>query len=121
MVIECIQYRTVNSDLFKFLVENRFSNLELRLLLFWSRHPNAKLSIYTIASAMDTARINLREAISSLVKKNVLEEHQNGCGLTTYYLSGDIDTKERVDELSQLDWNQITSLKRQLQTEAILY
>ena len=121
MVIDCIQYRTAKSDLFNFLVENRFSNLELRLLLFWSRHPNAKLSIYTIASAMDTARINLREAISSLVKKSILEEYQNNCGLTTYYLSSDLDTKERVDELSQLDWNQITILKKQLQGEAILY
>jgi hypothetical protein len=121
MVIDCIQYRTANSDLFKFLVENRFGNLELRLLLFWSRHPHAKLSIYTIASAMDTARLNLRDAISSLVQKNVLEEHQNGCGLTTYYLSSDIDTKERIDELSRLDWNQLTILKKQLQGEVILY
>jgi hypothetical protein len=119
MVIDCIQYRTSSSELYKFLVENRFSNLELRLLLFWSRHPNAKLSIYTIASALDTARLNLREAISSLVKKSILEEQQNGCGLTTYYLSSDIDTKERVDELSQLDWNQLTVLKKQLQGEAI--
>lgn len=121
MVIDCIQYRTTNSDLFRFLLENRFSDLELRLLLFWARHPHAKLSIYTIASAMDTARINLRDAISSLVKKCILEEHQNGCGLTTYFLSGESETKDRIDELSKLDWNQLRLLEKQLQGEAILY
>lgn len=121
MVIDCVQYRTENSELFKFLLENRFNSLELRLLLFWARHPNAKLSIYTIASAMDTARINLREAISSLVKKCILEEHQNDCGLTTYYLGADENTKGMIDELSQLDWNQLKILEKQLQGEAILY
>jgi hypothetical protein len=121
MVIDCVQYRVANSELFRFMVENRFNGLELRLLLFWARHPNAKLSIYTIASAMDTARINLREAISSLVKKCVLEEHHNGCGLTTYYLNEDVNTKGMVDELSQLDWNQLRILEKQLQGEAILH
>jgi hypothetical protein len=121
MVIDCLEYQTTNNDLVRFLVENRFSNLELRLLLFWARHPHAKLSIYTIASAMDTARINLRDAISSLVGKCVLEEQPNGCGLTTYYLSGDQSTQDRIDELSQLDWNQLKVLERQLQGEAVLY
>jgi hypothetical protein len=108
---------TANENLMRFLIENSFSNLELRLLLFWARHPHAKLSIYTIASAMDTARINLRDAIASLVSKRVLEEQQNGCGLTTYYLNNnDHQTRDRVDELSQLDWNQLKSLEKQLQT-----
>ena len=121
MVIDCLEYKTSNSDLLRFLIENMFSNLELRLLLFWARHPHAKLSIYTIASAMDTARINLRDAISSLVGKCVLEEQPNGCGLTTYYLSGDQSTQDRIDELSQLDWNQLKVLEKQLQGEAVLY
>ena len=121
MVMNCVDYRIGNSDLLKFLVENSFTNLELRLLLFWARHPHAKLSIYTIASAMDTARINLRDSIAALVRKCVLEEQQNGCGLTTYFLSNNQHTQNRIDELSQLDWTQLKILERQLQGEAVLY
>ncbi len=120
MVIDCLDYQTSNNDLLKFLVDNRFSNLELRLLLFWARHPRAKLSIYTIASAMDTARINLRDAIASLVRKCVLEEQPNGCGLTTYFLSNNQNTQDRIDELSHLDWNQLKVLERELQGEPVL-
>lgn len=116
MVMDLLVYKTANENLLKFLVENRFSNLELRLLLFWARHPHAKLSIYTIASAMDTARINLRDAIATLVSKCVLEEQQNGCGLTTYYLSCNTATQDRVDELSRLDWNQLKTLEKNLQS-----
>lgn len=118
MVLGYLDYKTNNNELLRFIIDNRFSNLELRLLLFWARHPHAKLSIYTIASAMDTARINLRDAIATLVKKCVLEEQKNGCGITTYYLSCNQDMKNRVDQLSQMDWTQIKLLEKQLQAEA---
>jgi len=118
MVIECLEKRVLHRELYRFLIENRFTNLELRLLLFWARHPNAKLSIYTIASAMDTARVNLRDAIASLVGKCVLAGQPNGCGLTTYYLNSDQNIRDRINELSQLDWNQIKVLEKQIQEEA---
>ena len=117
MVLEYLDYKTKSNELLRFIIHNKFSNLELRLLLFWARHPRAKLSIYTIASAMDTARINLREAINALVSKCVLEEQKNGCGLTTYYLSSDQDMQDRIDQLSQLDWTQIKVLEKQVQAE----
>src|SRR4030065_348851 len=84
MVIDCIQFRVANSSLFHFLKENSRSNLELQLIRFWARHPRARLSLYTIASALDTARINLREAIRSLIEKGGLQEQQDGNGLVTY-------------------------------------
>jgi hypothetical protein len=120
MVMDCLQYRITNTGTFQFLQENRFTGLELRLIMFWARHPHAKLSLYTIASAMDTARINLRDAISSLVNKSVLDEHRNDNGLTTYALSEDMRARESIDELSKMDWNQISILERQLGGEAIL-
>lgn len=120
MVIAYMDNKLNNKELLKFLADNHFSNLELRLLLFWARHPHAKLSIYTIASAMDTARINLRDAISSLVNKCILGEQQNGCGLTTYYLSDDRYMKDMINELSQLDWNQLRNLEQQLQYQAAI-
>ena len=119
MVIECIQYKIANSRLFSFLKDNDFTRMELKLLVFWARHPNAKLSLYTIASALDTAKFNLRDAISSLVRKNILFEQHTNNDLITYYLSNSWNTREFVEELSRMDWNQLRVLEQQLEGGAI--
>ena len=121
MVIDCLQYRVANSKMFGFLKEKDFTKLEIRLIIFWARHPHAKLSLYTIASAMDTAKFNLREAISSLVIKNILTEQRNNNDLITYSLSSNWDTQEFIGELSQMDWNQLKVLEHQLEGGAIPY
>ena len=120
MVIDCVQYRVANSRLFHFLKENSHNNLELQLIRFWARHPRARLSLYTIASALDTAKINLREAIRSLIEKGILEEQQDGNGLITYSLVNDTQTLEYIEELARLDWNEIRVLQKQLEGEAVL-
>jgi predicted DNA-binding transcriptional regulator len=120
MVIDCVQYRVANSRLFNFLKENGQSNLELQLIHFWARHPRAKLSLYTIANALDTARINLREAIRALIEKGILQEQEDGNGLITYSLAGDPQTQEYIEELARLDWNEIRILERQLDGEPVL-
>jgi hypothetical protein len=118
MVIDCLQFRIANSKAFNFLKNNGLSGLELRLLLFWARHPHAKLSLYSIASALDTARISLRDAMASLVTKGVLVE-QHCEDLTTYSISENIDAQECIKELSMMDWNQIKILENQLEGVAI--
>ena len=120
MVTECLDYRITDSILFTFLKDNKYNILELRLLLFWARHPNAKLSLHTIASALDTARLNLREAISSLVSRGCLIEQHNSNELTTYSLSNDQNTHEYIEELGRMDWNQIKILEKQLEGAATL-
>lgn len=120
MVIDCAQYRITNSKLFHFLKENSRNNLELQLIRFWARHPRAKLSLYTIASALDTAKINLREAIRALIDKGILQEQQDGNGLITYSLANDPQTQQHIEELAQLDWNEIRILEKQLEGEAVL-
>ncbi len=120
MVIDCVQYRIANSRLFHFLKENSSTNLELQLIRFWARHPRTKLSLYTIANAMDTARINLREAIRSLIEKGILQEQQDNNGLITYSLVADPQTQEFIEELARLDWNEIRILEKQLECEAVL-
>ena len=96
------------------------TGLELRLLRFWGRHPRAKLSLYTIASALGTARLDLRQAIAILAEKGVLKEQHNGNGLTTYSLSSDPQTQEYIKELARLDWGEIKILEKQLEGEAVL-
>lgn len=120
MIIDCVQYRAANNRLFHFLKENSRSNIELQLIRFWARHPRAKLSLYTIACALDTAKINLREAIRSLIAKGILQEQQDGNGLITYSLTSDTQTQKYIEELANLDWNEIRILERQLEREAAL-
>lgn len=120
MVIDCIQYRVANSKLFSFLKENDFTTMELKLLMFWARHPNAKLSLYSIASALDTAKFNLRDAISSLVRKSILLEQHTNSDLITYSLGGNWNTREFIEELSKMDWNQLKVLEQQLEGGAVL-
>jgi predicted DNA-binding transcriptional regulator len=120
MVIDCVQYRVANSRLFHFLKENSRNNLELQLIRFWARHPRAKLSLYTIASALDTAKINLREAIRALIAKGLLQEQQDDNGLITYSLTSDPQMHEYIEELARLDWNEIRILEKQLEGGAVL-
>ncbi len=121
MVIDCLHYRIVDSKTFCMLKDNQLTDLELRLFFFWARHPHAKLSLYTIASAVDTARINLRDAIESLVAKTILvERFGKSNDLITYCLSDDLKIQECIQEISRMDWNQIKLLELQLQGEAIL-
>lgn len=120
MVIDCMQYRIVNTKIFELLKNQDISGMEFRLLIFWTRHPNAKLSLYSIASALDTAKYNLREAISSLVSKNILIEQHNSCDLITYSLSSNWNAQELISELSNMDWNQLKIMERQLEEASIL-
>ena len=120
MVISCIQSQISNNHLLSFLRENDFNSLELQLLVFWAKHPNAKLSLYSIANVLDTAKLNLREAIYALVRKNVLLEQHNNNDLTTYYLNGNFNTRPFIEELSCLDWSQLKVLKKQIEGGAVL-
>jgi len=121
MAVDCIQYRVASNKIFGFLQEKGVTKPELRLIIFWARHPHAKLSLYTIISALDTSKFNLRGTISSLVIKNILIEQRNNNDLITYSLSNDWDTKEFIGELSQMDWNQLKILEHQMEGEAIPY
>lgn len=120
MVVDCIQYRIANSRLFRFLEENNYIGMKLQLLLFWGRHPQAKLSLYTIATALDTAKLSLRQAIEALAERGILNEQQDSNGLTTYSLSCDQQIQDYIKELARLDWSEIRIMEKQLQGEAIL-
>ena len=100
-------------------VLNSCSGLELRLVRFWEHHPQAKLSLYSIANTLDTVRINLRHAIKALVEKGILEEQCNDNGLTTYSLSSDWQTRGCIEGLAKLDRGKIKISKKQLKGEAI--
>jgi hypothetical protein len=119
MVTECGINRMVNYDLLLFLKDIDCSDMQFKLLCFWGRHPKAKLSLYTIARALDAARVDLRDAIAALLEKDILIAQDNGDGLTTYTLSDNQQTREYIGELAKLDWSGAVNLRKQLKEETV--
>ena len=113
MVIDYRIRGLVDYNLLSFLKDMNCTSMQFKLLCFWGRHPKAKLSLYTIARALDTSAINLRDAIANLVGKGILTAQNNNDGLTIYELA-DQRTKGYIDELGGLDWNETMSLGKQL-------
>lgn len=113
MVIELKTERPVVDDLESFLKNIGCSDVQFKLINFWARHPRAKLSLYTMAQAMSTTKINLRDEIKALVDKGILTTQQNNNGLTTYSFSNP-EAKKFMDDLSKLDWAEATRLGNQL-------
>jgi hypothetical protein len=121
MVTECIEYRhpTTESKLLLFLQENHFTSSEFYLMLFWAKNPYAKLSLYTITNVVNKASMNIREAIKSLVHRNILVEKHTYEELTTYYLNSDYDLREWINELITMDKEQIRTVQNQLEGAAV--
>jgi predicted DNA-binding transcriptional regulator len=116
MAINCRTRQTVYYNLLSFLKDINCTSMQFKLLCFWGRHPKAKLSLYTIARALDTSTLSLRDALTNLVAKGILSAQHNNDDLITYALS-DQQTQEYIDELGSLDWNQTMNLGRQLKEE----
>jgi predicted DNA-binding transcriptional regulator len=118
MIIECMTSRTAHYDLLPFLKDINCTSMQFKLLCFWGRHPKAKLSLYTIARALDTSALSLRDVLTSLVAKGILIAQHNNDDLVIYALS-DQQTQEYIGELGSLDWNQTVNLERQLKGKTV--
>jgi hypothetical protein len=111
--------RTQNYDLASFLKDLGCDRTQFKLLCFWVRHPRSRVSLYTAARALDTARTNLRYAIGILVERGILMEQHDSNGLTTYALSGDERIQRYIDELAQLDCSEVVNLRKRLTDETV--
>jgi hypothetical protein len=118
MVVDCRIRQTAGYDMLSSLKDIGCTDMQFKLLCFWGRHRKAKLSLYTIAGALDTPATGLRDAITSLVGKGILTAQDDNYGLTTYALS-EQGAREYIDGLGSLDWNQTMSLGRQLSEEPV--
>lgn len=105
--------RIAGYDMLAFLEDINCNGMQLKLLRFWVRHPKAKLSLYTIARALNTSAGGLREAITGLVENGILTAQHNDHGLTTYALS-EHGAREYFDELGSLDMHQTVILEKKL-------
>ena len=109
--------RLVDYDLLSFLKDISCTGVQFKLLCFWGRHPKAKLSLYTMAGALDTSTVDLRTEITDLVEKGILTAQRNGGELTTYALAGQ-KAQAHIDELGNLDWNQVMNLEKRLKEDS---
>ncbi len=94
--------RTTQTGLQSFLKDIGCNQMQFRLLYFWSRHPRAKLSLYTCCHALHASGNILREAITALVQKGILIATPGAGGLTTYALVQE-SCKEYIGEIARLD------------------
>jgi DNA-binding MarR family transcriptional regulator len=119
MVTECIRCQSGESKLIRFLRANQLSTSEFHLMMFWAKNPYAKLSLYTITDAINTAGANMRDAITALVKKNILIERHNSEELTTYCLNNNYELREYINELNCMNKDEIKFMQKQLEGAAI--
>jgi hypothetical protein len=113
MVIDFKSETAISDNLESFLKTIDCSDMQFKLLNFWARHPRAKLSLYTMAQAMSTTKVNLRDEIEALVDKGMLSTQRNENGLTTYSFSQP-EAQSFMDDLSKLDWAEAIRLGNQL-------
>jgi predicted ArsR family transcriptional regulator len=118
VVIDCRIRQTVNYDMLSSLKDIGCTDMQFKLLCFWGRNRRAKLSLYTIAGALDTSATGLRDAITSLVEKGIITAQHDDYGLTTYALS-EQGAQEYIDDLGNLDWNQTRNLARELKENTV--
>jgi predicted DNA-binding transcriptional regulator len=116
MMTDCRTNQLMDFDLLSFLKDISCTDMQFKLLSYWGRHPKTKLSLYTIARALDTSAVELRDAIKDLVEKGILRTQHSNDGLTTYALCA-TQIQEYIDELGSLDRNQAINLRRQLKEE----
>jgi len=118
MVTDARAGKIAGYDMLSFLEDINCTGMQFKLLRFWARHPRAKLSLYTIARAMNTSAIGLRDAITNLVENGIITAQHNNYGLTTYALS-EQGGQEYVDGLGSLDMHQTKTLERQLKEKTL--
>jgi hypothetical protein len=120
MVINSQCANMTGHDLLSFLRENEFTGHRLRLLLFWSRHPQAKFNLDCIAHVLDVTNYHLRELLRELISKGMVEERYCTGGIAHYSLNTGHALSDYLRELATLDWSAIRNLEGEVQREALL-
>src|SRR4030043_925626 len=105
--------RIAGYDMLSFLEDINCTGMQFKLLRFWVRHPKAKLSLYTMARALNTSAISLRDAITNLVENGILIAQDNNHGLTTYALS-EQGAQDLITERGSRDGNKPGNWEKQL-------
>jgi hypothetical protein len=107
-------------ELTSFLRENELTGLRLRLLLFWSKHPETKFNLGCIAHFLDITSVHLRDMLEELVTKGLVNEQYCSGGMAHYSLNQDHAFSTYVKQLSVMDWSTLNSLEMEINREVVL-
>ncbi len=121
MLTECEAKLKISNSLLSFLTDNECSEIEFDLLRFMGRHPKAKMSFYIITRAFRIAAIDVGNALTALVEKDILMRRLDGNGLITYSLSTDEKPHAYIHKLASLDWSEAMALKKELKANTVCY
>ena len=119
MVLSDYCEKVISEELFSFLKENEFTGLRLRLLLFWSRHPQARFNLDGIAHVMDLTHHHLKELLKELIDKGMIDEQYCTSGIAHYSLNHEHELSVHIQKLAELDWSAINSLEVELERKAL--
>ena len=92
----------VNYNLLSTLKEIGCTDTQSKLLCLWVRYPKAKLTLSTIALALDISKNDLKDAIIALIGNGIISAQCNKHGITYYALS-DQWRQEHIGEIDRLD------------------
>lgn len=115
MVINEGYSNIINAELFSFLKENEFTGLRLKLILFWSRHPQATFNLDSISNILDITHNNLHEPLKDLIEKGMINKHYCNSGIAHYSLNHDHKCSGHIEKLAGMDWSTINLLEGELE------
>jgi hypothetical protein len=106
-----------DDGMISFLRNNEFTGLKLKLLLFWTRHPQARFNLDCIASVLNITCHHLRKILTELIDKGMINEEYCQNGITHYSVNHEHEISSCISALSHLDWGVIKNLEVELEKE----
>jgi len=94
-----------NEKLVHFLEKYGDTSPKMQVLLFWGRHPRAKFTLDCIADALDARRLDLKEAVETLVNEGIIEVQQSDNGVKWYSVNQ--KRRDYLEALTNLEWSEI--------------
>lgn len=107
------------SELIRFLEKHGNTSAKLQVLLFWGRHPRAKFTLDCIADALDARRLDLKEAVETLVSEGIIERQSDNNGVTWYCVSQ--PKREYAEALAMLEWSEIKYWEDQFVRRSLVF
>ena len=105
---------STEEQLLRFLEEYARDRLEMELLTFWGRHPNARFSRGAISCALDCKKLSVDRALKDMVGLGLVDT-DNCNGVPFYSLTANEEKRRPVMELASLGWDQLHLMVRRLE------
>jgi hypothetical protein len=103
------QNSPIGEDVWQFIQKYADTEVKVKLLLSCGRYPDAKLGQSVIANVPDHGRLDVEQALHSLVNSGVLNMHVQNT-VPFYSLTSDQQRRSPVMTLAAYNWHQRQAL-----------